>query len=251
MSPMQRKLLTVFVIPVLLGSCQNQTSPHTVADLTSGPTQQFNDWLDAQYKELLDFSPLQKTRLGIKEDYDQLDDVSEASLARQLTWREDSVARMRASFDRDQLSADGQLSWDLWIYLLKDAKAKSQFQRHGYIFGRYGPQGQLPNNLINYHKVDEASDMNAYISRLRQSGTYIRSYLKRTQLAAADGIRAPYFDYDRTLSEIARVTTGAPFTSDGGTSNSKSAIWTDITAKVQSLLDRGRISAAEADEFTS
>ena len=244
---------------LLLGACHTaDQAPASQASesTTDASSERFTGWLDSEYMRYLDFSPLAKTRLGIKENYGDLDDVSEAALQRQLAWREDSVARMRAQFDRTTLSSEGQLSWDLWIYLLKDAKANATYQRHRYIFGRYGPQANLPNGLINYHKVDDASDMAAYISRLRQSGRYMRDFLKRAQAAAADGIRAPYFDYERTISEIQRVTTGAPFGSDtsdsnaGAPSNTDSAIWADIRSKIQGLIDRSKIDAAHAELFT-
>lgn len=242
----------LIVTVATLAACHTQPNVGTAlpaaVDSKVDTTQTFHQWLDGEYDQLLDFSPLLKTRLGIKEDYDQLDDVSEASLQRQLAWREGSVARMQRDFNRDQLTPDGQLSWDLWLYLRNDAQANSQFLRNAYIFGRYGPQANLPNNLINYHKVDEPADMAAYVSRLNQSGTYMRTYLKRAQLAAADGVRPPYFDYDRTLSEIDRVTTGAPFTNSPSDGNS--AIWADITTKIQALLDRKQITADQARKFT-
>ena len=231
----------------LLSACTTNLSTDR-SSTKAAAVDPFTQWLDTEYDAFLDFSPLMKTRLGIKEDYGELDDVSEAARQRQLDWREDSVKRMRARFDRDALSADGQLSWDLWLYQLNDARARNDFGRHGYIFGRYGPQANLPNGLINYHKVDSAADMTAYISRLNQSGRYMRTYLKRAQLAAADGIRAPYFDYDRTISEIARVTTGAPFSQ--AASDGDSAIWADITSKIDALKERSAIDATQAEAFT-
>ena len=54
--------------------------------------------------------------------------------------------------------------------------------------------------------------MQAYIARLKASADYFDAYLQRAKLAAAAGIRAPYFDYDVAVSQIQRVTQGAPFT---------------------------------------
>ncbi|MDP5071773.1 MAG: DUF885 domain-containing protein, partial [Congregibacter sp.] len=63
--------------------------------------------------------------------------------------------------------------------------------------------------------------------------------------AAQDGIRAPYFDYERAITEIDRVITGAPF-SEG----ESSALWTDITNKVAALQDAGVIDGGRASELT-
>ncbi len=66
----------------------------------SSETQRLNTWLDEEFVDYLDFSPLAKTRLGDKGDYDKLDDVSEAMADRRLDWRRRSVAELKAAFDR-------------------------------------------------------------------------------------------------------------------------------------------------------
>lgn len=209
-------------------------------------TQRLNTWLDEEFADYLDFSPLAKTRLGDKGDYDKLDDVSEAMSDRRLDWRRGSVAEMKAAFDRDKLNDEGKLSWDLWVTMLDRAERGVPFRRYAYIFGRRGPHTSLPNNLINYHKVDDLSDMQDYISRLNQSRRYLLQYLERTQLAAADGIRAPYFDYEIAISQSERVINGEPFDGEGA-----SALWTDITAKIGALHDAGEITEAQATELTA
>ena len=204
----------------------------------------FINWLDAEFATEMDFSPLAKSRQGDKSAHDELDDVSEAAQDRQLEWRRDSVSRMHAGFSRDQLDVEGQLSWDLWEYQLETVEKNAPFRRHRFIFGRSGPQSSLPNNLINYHSVDTLEDMQAYISRLNQSRRYLLQYLERAQLAVADGVRAPYFDYDQAISEIGRVTSGEPFTEAGA-----SDLGTDIIEKISALQESGTISGQQAEEL--
>jgi uncharacterized protein (DUF885 family) len=235
----------VLSLALLLISCGEGTPPAndvTTADTASAMTEseRLTAWLDEEFATLLDFSPLTKTRLGDKSDYGQLDDVSEAAMDRELAWRRDSVARMQAEFDYAALDDEGKVSWDLWEYQLQREEGALPFRRHGYIFGRNGPQTGLPNGLINYHNVESISDMEAYISRLNQSNRYLLQYLERAQLSVAAGIRAPYFDYDRAMSEIQRVTSGAPFSDEG-----MSAIWEDITGKIENLVQAGIASAEE------
>lgn len=208
-------------------------------------SERFIEWLDLEFATELDFSPLRKTSLGDKSDYGELDDVSEAALDEQLQWRRDSVARMQQEFSRDALDAQGQLSWDLWQYRLELAELNAPFRRYDFVFGRYGPHTGLPNDLINFHRVDDLADMQAYISRLNQSGRYLEQYLERAIRAAADGIRGPYFDYQRTVSEIQRILGGAPFTAEGS-----SAIWTDVTEKISALQLAELIDSRQALELT-
>lgn len=242
-----RTLLILIMLIAASCSDNDSTTPNSSAlatpalDTLTQESARFIEWLDLQYDEELDFSPLLKSRNGDKSAHGELDDVSEAALDARLAWRRDSVAEMRANFDREQLDKQGKLSWDLWEYILEDAERSEPFRRHRYIFGRNGPQSSLANNLINYQVVVDADDMNDYISRLNQSQRYLLQYLDRAKLSAADGIRAPHFDYQRAISEARRVTTGAPF--DAG---EDSALWLDISAKIDNLLDSGAIDGSQA-----
>lgn len=249
-----RLLLPAFLSLSLLACSEDSSSPSVrvtaavgtadSAQLTSQESIRFIAWLDEEFAVEMDFSPLAKTRLGDKSDQGELDDVSEAALDRRLQWRRESVARMQAGFTRQQLDEEGQRSWDLWQYQLDNAERNAPFRRHNFIFGRGGPQSGLPNNLINYQNVESVADMQAYISRLRQSGRYMLQYLERAKLAAADGIRPPFFDYQQAISEIGRVTTGAPFSAA-----SSSDIWADITDKVAGLQRTTIIDRPQADDL--
>jgi len=243
----------LFSLLLLLANCGESTtvaqnndtnSSSSAQDTIAAESQRFIEWLDAEYAEELDFSPLLKTRQGDKSAHGELNDVSEAALDAQLQWRRSSVAQMRSNFDRDQLDKQGKLSWDLWEYILEDAQRSEPFRRHRYIFGRRGPQSALANSLINYQEVIDANDMGDYISRLNQSQRYFQQYLERAKLAAADGIRAPHFDYQQAISEARRVTSGAPFDEQDD-----SALWADITAKIAQLVETGEIDESQADEF--
>ena len=243
----------LFSLLLLLANCGESTtvaqnndtnSSSSAQDTIAAESQRFIEWLDAEYAEELDSSPLLKTRQGDKSAHGELNDVSEAALDAQLQWRRSSVAQMRSNFDRNQLDKQGKLSWDLWEYILEDAQRSEPFRRHRYIFGRRGPQSALANSLINYQEVIDANDMGDYISRLNQSQRYFQQYLERAKLAAADGIRAPHFDYQQAISEARRVTSGAPFDKQDD-----SALWADITAKIEQLVETGEIGESQADEF--
>jgi len=223
---------------------ESEVSNVALEQSSTSENQRFIEWLDIQYQEEVDFSPLLKTRQGDKSANGELDDVSEAALDARLAWRRASVAEMESSFDRERLDRQGRLSWDLWAYILQDAEHSAPFRRHRYIFGRNGPQSSLANSLINYQEVTSASDMSDYVSRLNQSQRYLLQYLERAKLSVADGIRAPHFDYQQAISEARRVTSGAPFDEQDD-----SALWTDITAKIDALLESGDIDQAQADAF--
>jgi uncharacterized protein (DUF885 family) len=206
-----------------------------------------NTWFDERYAEQLDFSPQTKTRLGDKSDYGFLNDYSIAGADQQLRWRRQSVATMQAKFDYSLLNEDGKLSYDMWNYALDRADAGIPFRQHGYIFGRGGPHASLPNFLINYHRVDDASDIEAYLSRLGEFDRVFGELLDRARSASKAGIRQPAFAYDFAITEIDRVTSGVPFNTNDGSPNSP--IWTDIQGKIEALVESDLISSDQAQEY--
>jgi len=225
----------------------NADATQIQSDTAITETVRLNDWFDEQYVEQLDFSPQTKTRLGDKSDYDSLNDYSSAGSDEQLAWRRLSVAAMRSNFDYALLNEDGKLSYDMWIYSLDRAEAAVPFRQHGYIFGRGGPHASLPNFLINYHRVDDASDMEAYLSRLGELDRVFGELLDRARSASRAGIRQPAFAYDFAMTEIDRVTSGVPFNTNDGSPNSP--IWSDIQDKIEALVETDLISRDQAQEY--
>jgi uncharacterized protein (DUF885 family) len=216
-------------------------------DSVASETVRLNSWFDEQYAEQLDFSPQTKTRLGDKSDYDSLNDYSVAASDEQLRWRRQSVAAMQADFDYGLLNEDGKLSYDMWSYSLDRAEAGVPFRQHGYIFGRGGPHASLPNFLINYHRVDDVSDIEAYLSRLGELDRVFGELLDRARSASRAGIRQPAFAYDFAMTEIDRVTSGVPFTTNDSSPNSP--IWTDIQGKIEALVETDLISSDQAQSY--
>ncbi|WP_435653449.1 DUF885 family protein, partial [Erythrobacter donghaensis] len=71
-------------------------------------------FLDAEFEAWVKMQPQLATRLGRKDGGDKWNDPSEAAAAAQLKWRQDSVARMKAKFDRAKLSPEAQVNYDIW-----------------------------------------------------------------------------------------------------------------------------------------
>lgn len=225
-----------------------ESQPEAVSAAPQTETQRLNVWLDEQYAEQLEASPMTKTSLGDKTDYDQLDDFSLAAEQRDLEWLRDSVSSMQSEFDYAELNDDGKLSYDMWKFSLERVEAGVPYRQHGYIFGRGGPHAYLPNFLINFHRVDTVADLDAYVSRLKEIDRVFAQLLERSRAASAAGIRQPRFGYDFALAEIERVTAGAPFSNSDSSPNSP--LWTDLQSKTTALIDEGLLSAEEAQVYS-
>ena len=254
--------MRLFLLPLImmLATCSDQKSNQQTAaesifvetqsdesDSVASETDRLNAWFDEQYAEQLDFSPQTKTRLGDKSDYGRLNDYSAAGYDEQLRWRRQSVAVMQADFNYDLLNEDGRLSYNMWSYSLDRAEAGVPFRQHGYIFGRGGPHASLPNFLINYHRVDDVSDIEAYLSRLGELDRVFGELLDRARSASEAGIRQPAFAYDFATTEIDRVTSGVPFNANDSSPNSP--IWTDIQGKVEALVETDLISSDQGQDY--
>ncbi|HEY7797757.1 MAG TPA: DUF885 domain-containing protein [Hyphomonadaceae bacterium] len=213
-----------------------ETVAKASADLTA--------YLDAEYQEELAESPEEMTSQGIKTRYGELDDRSEAAGDKRLDWRRQSVADMKAKFDPANLNEDAKLSYEIWELELKRAEEGVKWRRNRYIFGRGNATTGIPNFLINQHRVDEKSDMEAYVSRIGLIDEALDQLLVRAKAAQADGVHMPGFTYDQSLGEIKRVTTGAPFSA-----GKDAALFADAKTKIKALQDAGKITADEAKAF--
>lgn len=218
------------------------TPSTAVAQAPADETRKFNAFLDAEFAEALKFSPQTATTLGRKEGYDKLNDLSEASELKALEWRRGSVARMKNGFQRDRLSDEGKISFDMWSQELDRAELAYRFRRYDFPFGGGGAHAGLPSFLISSHLVDSAADMKAYNARLRALGPAMDQARERATAAAGDGIRMPRFAYERMIAESRKLVSGQPFATDGP----DSPLWTDAKAKVAKLSAAGKVAPQEA-----
>lgn len=213
---------------------------------TEAETARINEWFAERWEEQLDFSPIRKTFLGRKdEDYDKIDDLSEQAEVEQLEWRRRTTAEMKESFDYDRLTPEAKMSYDVWTYELERAERAQPFLRLNYVFTQMqGPQAFLPQFLIAFHKVDDESDMQAYVTRIAGISRGLDQLLERAQVGAKEGVRPPRFAYEGVLEQARGIIRGEPFGGDG-----ESPLWADASAKIDALQKDGKIDEAEAKEL--
>ena len=201
-------------------------------------------YLDAEFARDLKLRPQLATRLGMKEGKDRLDDISDAAQLQRLAARRDSVARMKAEFDRSKLSLKGQTNFDIWETELQRMELQYKYRRYQPPFYSflYSVHAQLPDFLINTHTVSDAADMRAYNARLRGIPAVLDTAIAQTLVADKAGVRAPRFQVERVVQGAKAIVTGAPF--DAGTD---SPLWADAKAKLGKSQAAGKVTPAEAD----
>jgi uncharacterized protein (DUF885 family) len=240
-----RKLLILCVLAGTAVISAREIRQTPAAAASQSETARLNEWFAARWKEQLEFSPIQKTVLGMKADNDKIDDLSEAGADAQLAWGRRATAELKSRFAYDRLSPEGKMSYDIWVYQAQQAERAQPYRRRGYIFTQMqGPQAFLPQFLIGFHRVDTPADMQAYVARIGGISRAVTQLLERAKLAAAEGVRPPRFAYEGVLAQSRGLVTGEPF---GGSGDAP--VWADVKTEIDTLLKAGKIDAAEADRL--
>lgn len=125
---------------------------------------------------------------------------------------------------------------------MERAENAAQFRRRSYVFTQMqGLQTFLPQFLITFHRVDDESDMEAYIARVGGVSRLLSELLERAKINASEGVRPPRFAYEAVIEQSRGVIAGAPFGGEG-----RAPLWADANAKVDALLAAGKIDDAGA-----
>lgn len=246
----KKKLLYLAAATLLFAGVQGEPASAKSAQSVGAPapdaeTARLNGWFNAKFEEELAFSPIARGYQGDKADYDKIDDFSDAAEDRKIEWQRRSVEEMKAKFDRAKLPEDAQLSYDLWIYRYDDAAAWAKFRRNAYVFNQmFGPHTRIPQFLMQVHKVEEPADMDAYITRIGGVAEAELQQLDSAKTNAEAGSRVPRFAYEAMIGQARALITGAPFGGDGD-----SPVWADAQAKIDGLVEAGKIDSAKADAY--
>ncbi len=238
-----KHLLAILLASAAVVGCKPVGDNPEASQSENEETAALNAWFAEKFEEELAFSPIRQTFLGIKTDYGKIDDMSLEADMKQLEWRRAAAQEMQDSFDYDKLSDDGKISWDMWLFRLKQAEAEAKFRDNGYVMHQFnGVQSFLPTFLINNHSVESEEDMRAFVSRLNESARALGQLLDRAKANAKAGTRPPKFAYEGVIDQSSKIITGAPFT-DG----ENSALWDATEGKLAKLVEDGAIDQERSD----
>ena len=230
-----QNLVAVLALAAMLTACENTDPAAEQAGVSASPdaeTARLNMWLDERFEEQLQFSPMTLTMLGRKDRYDAIDDISEQAARDQAAWGMNTVEQMQAQFDRGSLSTSGKESFDLWVFQAEKAVEGLQFMRQDYLFGELGGwEDWFPTFLISFHKVDDETDMRAYIARIGGVSRAMDQVVEMATAKAADGVRPPRFAYATAMERAEKVIFGEPF-GEGP----DSPLLADAKAKIDALV---------------
>jgi uncharacterized protein (DUF885 family) len=231
-----RRFLISSVAVLALCAVAPAVMAQTAATAAASPQAQSEDarlaaFFEQAFQARIALSPQQMTSLGIKTDYDKLDDVSDAAAARSLALQEAQLAQMKAEFDPSKLSIRSKMSWRLFEYGVQQARLSNQWRDWNFQFAANGnPTTSLPVFLINNHRISSVPDAEAYVSRIGEAERYMGQVATTLKARAAEGVVSPRFVFAPSIENTRAVITGAPF--DNGADN---PVWADFQKKVGAL----------------
>lgn len=231
-----------FVLALLLAGCQTPAAS-TVTAPAAAPAaapaisaeasidQHFFAFLEAAFDAQLALSPEGMTSMGLKTDYDKLDDYSDAGAQKAVALAESQLAQMKRDFDYATLSPASQLSYRLFEKSVEQDQLSYRWRSHLYPVTNSGsPTGSIPVFMINMHRIDSVADAEAYVARLREVERVMGEIASRVRQQAAAGVVPPKFVFAPVIADARKIISGAPFDK-----RADSALLADFRKKVSAL----------------
>ena len=194
-------------------------------------SEKLNNYFEDRFKDYVDRNPMFQTRLGIKKDYDKLDDISPEREKFEFQEAKKSLKWLSDSIKIGLLDKTTRLSYDLYRQRLENQINDFKYRLYNYPINQmFGMQSRVPAFMINMHKVSTKKDAEAYISRLNQIKPLFQQLEENLKERKEAGIIPPGFVFDHVLDDSKNVITGYPF--DGRDS---CALFKDIYFKIHKL----------------
>ena len=209
---------------------QTATSENTTQNAEQTESEKANKLFEDIFMENVMRSPMYQSYLGIKQDQDKWDDISEAQAEEDLALTKKHLEQVKA-IDESKLNEQTKVSWMLMKQKLENEIADFKWRHHNYPVNQmFGLHSSVASLLINQHRISSVDDAEDYISRLNGLPELFDQLAENLELRAEKGIIAPKFVYPYVISDSKNIITGTPF--DDGEA---SALWGDFTGKLDKL----------------
>jgi len=192
----------------------------------------FDTFVDRSYREYVQRFPEQLTYMGIAEAFgvrnDRLNDYSDVYV-RDTQRLEAALLGLLRGYDRSALTAQQQLTYDVYEWYLDDLVRAHPFTYHDYPVSDFYVTSchfKVYDLLTEAHPIENAEDVEDYIARLYQVGRQFDQVIEGLRLRAEAGVVVP----KGILAQALRSMSG--FTRGGATS---SPFYYTLSAKLQAV----------------
>ena len=223
------QILLLIAFTLTINSCKQSTSA-TKNEVNE--SEKLNLFFQKNYDQDVSMSPMKQTRLGLKDDYDKWDDISDDFNKKKL-----EIAKNRLSYLLDSVNIDALNKTTLVSYKLAKEKYENEIADFKYRFHNYpvnqmfGYQSMVPAFLINMHKIADVKDAKDYISRLNNVSKLFNQLESGLLLRQEKGIMPPKFVFDKVIDDCQNVISGKPFDK----SDKESTLLKDFQKKINQL----------------
>ncbi|EIW89657.1 hypothetical protein AGRI_06127 [Alishewanella agri BL06] len=233
--PLKTAALPLLLSSLLLSACGPKTAePSAVVPAASVQQVDQNERANALFEQIFNErvqrNPVLQTSLGIKDDYDKWQDLSDAAFEAELALTRQHLALLEG-IDVAALDKQTRLSYQLMQKQLQEMLDDARWRLYSYPVNQmFGVHSQVPALLINQHKIDSVDDAKAYIARLNAVPELFRQLQQLLTQSAEAGIIVPKFVFPHLYSASENLLQGAPFSEQGD-----STLLADFSAKVSAL----------------
>ncbi|KRS23034.1 lipoprotein [Alishewanella sp. WH16-1] len=233
--PLKTAALPLLLSSLLLSACGPKTAePSAVVPAATvqqvDQNERANALFEQVFNERVQRNPVLQTSLGIKDDYDKWQDLSDAAFEAELALTRQHLALLEA-IDVAALDKQTRLSYQLMQKQLQEMLDDARWRLYSYPVNQmFGVHSQVPALLINQHKIDSVDDAKAYIARLNAVPELFRQLQQLLTQSAEAGIIVPKFVFPHLYSASENLLQGAPFSEQGD-----STLLADFSAKVSAL----------------
>ena len=157
-----------------------------------------DEFFDASFTQLLLREPELLTELNMSAQFglrnDQLNNISDAYL-RDTQRLEAAILEQLRAYDRQNLSPEDQLSYDIYLWTLEDMVQGHEFMYHSYPLNHFinSYDFNLTTLLTEIHPLNTRQDAEDYIARLSRVETQVDQLLEGLAIREELGIIPPNY----------------------------------------------------------
>jgi uncharacterized protein (DUF885 family) len=176
-----------------------------ISNLEGLPIEEF---FDASFSQLLLREPELLTELNMSAQFgirnDQLNNLSDAYL-KDTQRLEAAILSQLLTYDRQSLSPEDQLSYDIYLWKLEDMVQGHEFMYHNYPLSHFinSYNFNITTLLTELHPLNNRQDVEDYISRLSRVEKQVDQLLEGLRIREEMGIIPPDYIIPMAFSSLA------------------------------------------------
>lgn len=198
-------------IPPVVGVENTTSLPPTDALVDNLEDLDLNEFFDASFELILRRDPEGITSLGLADFFglrnDQLTDISPAYIQQNYEIYAEILALLK-TYDREILTANEQVSYDVYAWYLNDLVRQGEFMLYEYPLSHFFVTSvpyQTLDLFTELHPITDIQDVEDYIARLSQIDKKFDRLIEGLKLRSRAGIVVPQFSLRQALASVAEI----------------------------------------------